>query len=125
MAKLESFRDLDVWQRAHQLALAVYRMTGSYPDSEKFGLVAQMRRAVVSIAANIVEGFKRQGKADKLHFYNIAESSLEELKYFFILSQDLGYLPSADALLSEADTISKMLYRLCESIRTSAAKQQT
>ena len=77
-----------------------------------------MRRSAVSVPANIAEGFKRRGFADKIRFYNIGETSLEELKYYFILSKDLGYATDIEQLLKEADTVSRMLYRLIESIRS-------
>lgn len=92
MGKVQNFQGLEVWQRAHQLVLKVYQVTKGFPDDEKYGLVSQMRRAGVSIPANIAEGFKRRGQSDKIRFYNISEASLEELKYYFILSQDLGYI---------------------------------
>ena len=69
------FRDLRVWQEAHQFVLMVYRITSSFPDNERYGLVSQMRRAAVSVPANIVEGFKRRSRPEKVRFYNIAESS--------------------------------------------------
>src|SRR5260221_407604 len=87
----QSFRDLLVWQKAHQLALAVYRYTNNFPRQETFGLSLQMRRAAVSIAANIAEGFAKRSRADKARFMNIAEGSLEESRYFLILAQDLNY----------------------------------
>jgi four helix bundle protein len=107
---------LEVWQRAHQLALAVYRVTKSFPDDERYGLVSQMRRAAVSVPANIAEGFKRQGRADKIRFYNTGETSLEEVKYYFILSRDLGYVTDIGQLMADAETVSRMLYRLIESV---------
>ena len=73
-----SFRDLMVWQKAHEFVLAVYRLTDSFPDREKFGISHQMRRAAVSIPANIAEGFGKRSPADKARFLNIAEGSLEE-----------------------------------------------
>ena len=69
----------------------MYKFTSTLPNEEKYGLVSQMRRAAVSIPANIAEGFKRRGQNDKAHFYNIAQGSLEELRYYFILVNDLGY----------------------------------
>ena len=66
--------------------------------------------------ANIAEGFKRLGKQDKIRFYNIAESSLEEVKYYFILAKDLGYLNDNQELLEDAESISRMLFRLIQSI---------
>jgi four helix bundle protein len=86
-----TFKDLLVWQKAHQLALAVYRLTASFPKQETYGLTCQMQRAAVSVAANIAEGFKRRGVADKARLLNIAQGSLEESRYYLILAQDLGY----------------------------------
>ncbi|MDP1589912.1 MAG: four helix bundle protein [Prosthecobacter sp.] len=85
------FEDLVVWQKAHQFVLSVYRLSRGFPRSETYGLSNQFRRAAVSIAANIAEGFKKRGKADKLRFYNIAQGSLEESRYYLILAHDLEY----------------------------------
>lgn len=112
---LSSFQQLNVWKKAHQLVLRVYELTGSYPKDERFGLISQMRRAAVSVPANIAEGFKRRGYREKTRFYNIAEGSLEELKYFFILSSDLGYLHSNQDELDQADEIGRMLHGLIAS----------
>jgi len=109
MGKILHFRQLEVWQEAHKLVLMVYRSTEGFPGHERFGLVSQMRRAAVSVPANVVEGFKRQGIGDKIRFYNIAEGSLEELKYYFILSKDLGYVSSNDDLAAQADTVGRLL----------------
>ena len=86
-----SFRDLMVWQKAHEFVLAVYRLTESFPDREKFGLSHQLRRAAVSIPVNIAEGFGKRSQAEKARFLNIAEGSLEECRYYLILAHDLGY----------------------------------
>ncbi|KKU47449.1 hypothetical protein A3D60_00425 [Candidatus Uhrbacteria bacterium RIFCSPHIGHO2_02_FULL_47_29] len=94
---MEKFRELKVWQKAHDLTLAVYKITTSYPDTEKYGLVSQMRRAAVSVVANIVEGTKRKTIADRAHFHTMADTSLEELKYYVILSSDLKLILSTDA----------------------------
>lgn len=88
MEKIVRFQQLKVWQQAHQLVLQVYALTKTFPADEKFGLISQMRRASVSVPANIAEGFKRRDQNEKVRFYNIAEASLEELKYYFILSKD-------------------------------------
>jgi four helix bundle protein len=85
------FEDLVVWQKAHQFVLATYRLSRTFPRSEIYGLSSQFRRAAVSIAANIAEGFKKRSKADKLRFYNIAQGSLEESRYYLILVKDLEY----------------------------------
>lgn len=111
------FEQLEVWQVAHQLVLEVYQTTARFPAEEKFGLVSQMRRAAVSVPANIAEGFKRHGAGDKARFYNIAQSSLEEARYYFILSRDLGYALDYDTLTAHADSIGKMLTNLVRAVR--------
>lgn len=104
----KSFMDLIVWQKAHAFVLSVYRLTAVFPDSEKYGLTSQFRRAAVSIAANIAEGFKKRGPADKVRFMNVAQGSLEECQYYLILSQDLGYA-ATDSLRPVLDEVSKLL----------------
>jgi four helix bundle protein len=86
-----TFQDLIVWQKAHGFVLSVYKFTETFPKSEIYGLTSQFRRAAVSIPANIAEGFKKKGAADKVRFMNIAQSSLEECRYYLILSRDLEY----------------------------------
>jgi four helix bundle protein len=90
-APAKTFEDLVVWQKAHQFVLAVYRLSRTFPRSETCGLSSQSRRAAVSIAANIAEGFRKRGKADKLRFLNIAQGSIEESRYYLILARDLDY----------------------------------
>ncbi len=87
----KSFEDLVVWQKAHQFVLKVYTMTECFPKAETFGLTSQLRRAAVSIAANIAEGFKKTGRADKARFFNIAQGSIEDCRYYLILTRDLNY----------------------------------
>lgn len=107
-AKSKNFQEVDVWKKAHQWVLAVYKVTESFPKQEMFGLTSQLRRAAVSVPANIAEGFKRQGKGDKIRFYNIAQASLEECRYYLILSKDLGYAET-DELAEKLDEIGRML----------------
>jgi four helix bundle protein len=76
-----SFEDLDVWKKAHAFVVEAYRLTDTFPKNELFGLTSQLRRAAVSIPANIAEGFKKTGKPDKLRFYNISQGSLEECRF--------------------------------------------
>ena len=109
-APAKSFEDLVVWQRAHGFVLQVYRMTDSFPRTEMFGLTSQLRRAAVSIAANIAEGFKKRGKADKARFLNMAQGSVEECRYYLILCRDLNYADPARVL----DTLGEVS-RLLES----------
>ncbi len=115
MGSISQFRQLQVWQEAHKLVLMVYQITREYPTDERFGLVTQMRRAAVSIPANIAEGFKRRGIQDKVRFYNVSEASLEELKYYFILSQDLAYISPENDLMAQADTVGRLLNGLITS----------
>ncbi len=114
MKKITTFRDLIVWQRSHQLVLKIYRVSKSFPSEERYGLTSQIRRAATSIPTNIVEGHKRRSRRDYLHFLNIAESSLEEVKYLLLLSADLEMLSRTDFedLESQSNIIGRMLYRL-------------
>jgi four helix bundle protein len=102
------FEDLIVWQKAHQFVLAVYRFTESFPKAELYGLTSQLRRAAVSVPANIAEGFKKKGRADKARFMNIAQGSVEESRYYLLLSRDLGYGDSS-GLNSQLEEVSKLL----------------
>jgi four helix bundle protein len=109
MAKpAKTFKDLVVWQKAHQFVLATYSLTAGFPRREIYCLTSQMRRAAISIPANIAEGFKKRGGNDKIRFLNFAQGSLEECRYYLILIQDLGYSSTAemDAMLEE---VSKLL----------------
>lgn len=103
-----SFRDLVVWQKAHEFVLAVYRFSESFPDREKFGLAHQMRRAAVSIPANIAEGFGKRSQAEKARFLHIAEGSLEECRYYLILADDLGY-GQTESLMAALEESSRLL----------------
>jgi four helix bundle protein len=104
----KTFRDLVVWQKAHRFALAVYALTATFPKSETYGLALQMRKAAVSIPANIAEGFRRRGKADKVRFLNTSEASLEESRYYLILSEDLEY-GDTGKLLDSLEEVSRLL----------------
>lgn len=115
--KLERFKDLLVWRKAHRLALEIYKTTQKFPSEERFGLVSQMRRATVSVPANIAEGFKKHGNKDKVNFYNIAQGSLEELRYYIIPAKDLNYLTNTDNIKNLIEEIGKMLYRLINSVK--------
>jgi len=116
----EKFQDLVVWQKAHALVLSVYRMTSTFPKSELFGLTSQMRRSAVSVPANIAEGFKKKSKPDKARVMNISEASLEELRYYFILAEDLGYAASA-AEVASAEEVARMLGAYIRTILSSVS----
>ena len=114
----KTFRDLIVWQKAHQFVLSVYRSTAVFPKQELYGLTSQFRRAAVSIASNIAEGFKKTGKSDKCRYLNISQGSLEECRYYLILSQDLGYL-DIQGLMCQLEEVSKLLEAYSKAILTS------
>lgn len=96
--------------------MEVYRLTRAYPADERYGLRPQMKRAAVSVPANIAEGFARRAPRDKGRFYLSARASAEELKYFLILSRDLEYAPSSvlEPLAKEVDGVCRMLHRLLD-----------
>ena len=90
--RTSSFEDLLAWQKAHEFVLGVYKQTKNFPKEELYGLTSQFKRAAISIAANIAEGYKKKSKADKLRMMNIAQGSLEECRYYLILSKDLNFI---------------------------------
>ena len=115
---MEKFRNLLVYQKAHLLVLYIYKITKKYPDDEKFGLVIQMRRAAISVAANIVEGSKRNGISDRKRFHNMSDTSLEELKYYAILSLDLNFIDKEESekLIEYCREVGRMLHSLTQSL---------
>lgn len=112
MAVIRTWRELKVWQKSHELVLLTYKLTAQFAPEERYGLSSQMRRAAVSVASNIVEGFRRRTVKDSVHFYNTASSSLEELRYRFLLSWDLHYIKAGDYRPVELlmDEVGKMLW---------------
>jgi len=112
----KSFRDLVVWQKAHQLVLAIYSTTIRFPKEEKFGLTSQIRRSTISVAANIAEAFKKKSSLDKLRILNISQGSLSETEYYLILSQDLEY-GKMNELMDKADEVGRILEAYMNAIR--------
>jgi four helix bundle protein len=108
MTATRSFADVAVWKKAHAWVLEVYRYSEGFPRHELFGLAIQMRRAAVSVPANFAEGYKKRSIADKARYYNIAQGSLEESRYYLILAQDLGYGNTARLRIG-LDEVSRML----------------
>jgi len=117
VGRVDKFEDLEVWKKSHRLVLKIYNLTRGFPKEEKFGLVSQMRRAAVSIPANLAEGFKKRTQKDKSNFYNIAQGSLEEMRYYLILARDLNYIIDNGEFLDSVDEIGRMLYGLIKSIQ--------
>jgi four helix bundle protein len=111
---MQRFTDLQVWQKGHALALKLYRLSRSFPPDERFGLTSQLRRAAVSVAANIAEGSKRRTRPEYARFLNLAEGSIAEVEYLLMLARDLEYLPLLPARQSidEATEIARMLHGL-------------
>jgi four helix bundle protein len=113
------FRNLRVWQRAHQLTLDLYGDTRTFPKEERYRLTSQLRRAAVSIPANIAEGCGRNGDTELARFLTIARGSASELDYFLLLAHDLGYLKSSryEQLAEEVHGISRMLTNFVDRLR--------
>lgn len=108
---MATFKDLIVWQKSHHFVLKIYEMTKVFPREEVYALTSQLRRAAYSIPANIVEGKKKKTVPHQISYINIAEGSLEEVKYFLILSRDLGYITEEkyNELLQDAEEIGKLM----------------
>jgi len=118
-----TFRDLTVWRKAHGFVLGVYKFTAAFPKAETYALSIQMRRAAVSIPANVAEGFRKRGRADKVRFMNTAEGSLEECRYYLILAQDLGY-GETGPLMELLEEVSRLLNAYAKAIQESGARSQ-
>ncbi|HVA00320.1 MAG TPA: four helix bundle protein [Terriglobia bacterium] len=117
-APAKTFRDLLVWQKAHQFVLSIYGFTADFPREERYGLSIQLRRAAVSVPANIAEGFRKRGKADKARFMNMAEGSIEEARYYLILANDLHY-GETSTLMNSLGEVSRLLIAYSKAILAS------
>jgi len=124
---MQRFIDLKVWQRSHALVLQIYQLTGSFPAEERFGLVAQLRRAALSVPTNIAEGSKREGLQEYAHFLNIAEGSLAETEYLLLVSRDLSYAAAriVQPLLQESDEVARMLNALRRKVAERSQQQRS
>jgi len=116
----KNFQDLIVWQKAHNFVLSMYRLSYNFPKNETYGLISQCRRAAISIPANIAEGFKKKTKPDKARYMNIAQGSVEECRYYLILTKDLGYGDTSE-LMSQLEEVSKILESYTSSILNSGS----
>ncbi len=114
----KGFRKLLVWQKAHQLVMLIYKFTENFPKSELFGLTSQIRRAIVSVPANIAEGYAAGGKGQFSRFLNIAKGSLAEVEYYLILAADLNYITGEQYKENEnlRGEVGFLLYRLIQSL---------
>jgi len=116
----KSFTELVVWQKAHLFVLTVYKLTKEFPKEEVYGLTSQFRRAAISIAANIAESYKKWSDKEKSRYLNISHSSLEECRYYLILSNDLEYCDVKDAA-NILEEVSKLLYSYSKAIKTTVS----
>ena len=121
MEKSTTFKDVLAWQKAHKFVLLTYKTTKQFPKEEVYGLTSQFKRAAISIAANIAEGYKKKGTKDKLRFFNISQGSLEECRYFILLSNDLNFINNQQEkeLNESIEEASKLLNAYCKSILNS------
>ncbi len=107
--KAKCVQDLDVYRVAYRLVIDLYRDSAAFPGDERYGLTSQLRRAAVSVPANIAEGFRRAGLREKAHFLNVAQASLEEVRTLLCLAHDLGLCPPSQ-LLGELEQLARMLH---------------
>ena len=116
---MQDFKNLKVWEKAHALTLAVYKATGAFPKEELYGLTSQIRRACISIPANIAEGCGRGGKAELAQFCQVAMGSASELEYHLLLAHDLGFLNASDhqSLSDNVIEVKRMLASLIQRLR--------
>ena len=116
---MKDFRDLQVWQKAHDLTLLVYRTTTRFPRAEQYGLTSQLRRASSSVAANLAEGCGRKGDAELARFCSIAMGSASELEYHLLLARDLRLLTESDhqKLHHNATELKRMLTGLIQKLK--------
>ncbi|MGB8885574.1 MAG: four helix bundle protein [Candidatus Korobacteraceae bacterium] len=121
---MKDFRDLTVWQRAHEITLAVYRCTRSFPREETYGMSSQLRRCSSSVAANIAEGCGRSGNPEFARFLTVAMGSASELEYFLLLAKDLEYLgeESHGAIAKDVGEMRRMLNRLISKVQAEARR---
>ena len=116
---MQDYRNLKVWQRSHQLTLAVYQLTNCFPADERFGLTSQMRRCAASVPSNIAEGSARGSDADFSRFVHIAMGSAAELDYQLLLAHDLSFVDASEykKLADELAEIRRMLYTFNQTLR--------
>lgn len=119
MNKIRSFTDLTAWREGHSLVLHIYKLTKSFPSDEKFCLIDQMRRSVISITSNIAEGFSRKGRKEKVQFFYTSLGSTSELQNQLLISRDLGYIPTDifQEVAVKTVVVSKLLNGLIKSAK--------
>lgn len=118
--KIKSFTDLNVWQEGHKLVLMIYDITKNFPQSERFGLIDQMRRSSESVTSNVAEGFGRQTYKDKIKFYYMAQGSLTELKNQLLIAYDVGYIKENNfqKIANKANSVHRLLQGIIRKSKT-------
>jgi four helix bundle protein len=121
---VKDFKKQKVWEKSHQLTLAVYKASERFPKEELYGLISQIRRASSSIPANIAEGCGKHGDAELARFLKIARGSASELEYHLLLARDLGWLPvlEYERLLRELEEVQRMLTSFIKTIKAQSSK---
>lgn len=114
--RIQNFEQMKVWQESHALALRVFEVAGRIPAEHREGLAVLMQQAAIEIPKSIAEGFKRRGSRNKAHYYNVAQSALEALRYFLIFARDLKHPVDFDDLWNRTEQISRMLDGLVRSV---------
>jgi four helix bundle protein len=125
--KINRFSDLPVWQKAHELTLATYKLTETFPRSEQFGIVSQLRRSAASVSANIAEGFGRRTTKEFLRCLQISRGELEETRYFMILSRDLKHISPAEfeSMNNRCDSVGQLINALGRSLKNRLIAMRT
>ena len=125
--KINRFSDLTVWQKAHELTLATYKLTETFPRSEQFGIVSQLRRSAASVSANIAEGFGRRTTKELLRCLQISRGELEETRYFMILSRDLKHISPAEfeSMNNRCDSVGQLINALGRSLKNRLIAMRT
>lgn len=117
--EIKSFEDLRVWKKAHNIVLLIYKLINNFPKEERYRIIDQIVRAVISIPTNIAEGFGRFTRKDYIHFLIISRGSICEVQYLILFSKDLNYISVSEYsnLKNELDDIGKMVNGLISSLR--------
>jgi four helix bundle protein len=120
MTKINSYRDLLVWQQGMDLTIAVYQATRDWPKEELYGLTSQVRRAAASVPSNVAEGYGRENPGSYLQFLKIAQGSLKELETHLLIAQRIGIVnaPTVESLLAQSESIGKLLRALMRKLPT-------
>lgn len=118
---MRDYKKLDIWNRSYDFVLKIYKLTNDFPAEEKYSLVSQLKRASVSITANIAEGSAKISKADFNRFLEMSLGSLFEIENYIMLSKDLGYIKENIDLLKEIDELRRMIYSYSSKVKQSAS----